>query len=160
MNELNSHFLNQWRLNATSSPLDLTDDDSEAVPSELDTFHSSGMFSIVLPDKLTVKYPTAQLHGHDVGVVQANKPAPVKRLVYYFEMFVKNAGVKGQIAIGFTTEGFKGKMRRQPGLVIRVFVFLSVLLCFVGYLNFRSRSSINYNRLLFFPVFRCVFYVL
>ena len=129
MQESQSSFLNQWRLNATSSPPDLADDDAESAPSELDTFHSSGMFSIVFPDKLTVKYPSAQLHGHDVGVVQANKPAPVKRLVYYFEMFVKNAGVKGQVAIGFTTEGFKGKMRRQPGLVIDFFAFLSVSLC-------------------------------
>lgn len=111
-----SYFINQWRLNSTTSSSSIHRiEDEEAVPNELDTFHSSGMFSIVLPDKLTVKYPNTQLHGHDVGVVQANKPAPVKRLVYYFEMFVKNAGVKGQIAIGFTTEGFKGKMRRQPG---------------------------------------------
>lgn len=64
-------------------------------------------------DKLSVKYTNVNLHGHDVGAVQANKPAPVKRLVYYFEIYVKNAGAKGQIAIGFTNESFK--MRRQPG---------------------------------------------
>lgn len=48
-------------------------------------------------------------------MVQANYPAPTKRTAYYFEMTVKNAGVKGQCSIGFTTEGFK--MRRQPGYV-------------------------------------------
>lgn len=132
-----SYFLNQWRLNATSSPPDLTEEETEPAPTELDTFHSAGMFSIVLPDKLTVKYPSAQLHGHDVGVVQANKPAPVKRLVYYFEMFVKNAGVKGQVAIGFTTDMYKGKMRRQPGLVMHILVFVG----FVCFLNW-SRSTI------------------
>ncbi|KAL6318144.1 hypothetical protein AAG906_035649 [Vitis piasezkii] len=80
---------------------------------ELNTINSSGGFLLVSPDKLSVKYPTVHMHGHDVGVVQGNRPAPVKRLVYYFEIHVKSAGVKGQIAIGFTCEGFK--MRRQPG---------------------------------------------
>ncbi|KAK8677704.1 hypothetical protein V6N13_143227 [Hibiscus sabdariffa] len=70
-------------------------------------------FLVVAPDKLSVKYTGVNLHGHDVGVVQANNPVPVKRLVYYFEIYVKDAGVKGKIAIGFTSEGFK--MRRQPG---------------------------------------------
>lgn len=75
--------------------------------------NSSGGFSIVGPDKLSVHYPNVNLHGHDVGVVQANRPAPCKRLVYYFEISVKNAGAKGQISIGFTSPGFK--LPRQPG---------------------------------------------
>lgn len=115
---IGTYFLSLWRLNAKSSLKEEVVEEEEAVPTELDTFHSSGGFSIVLPDKLSVQYPSAHQHGHDVGVVQANRPAPVKRLVYYFEIFVKNAGAKGQIAIGFTTEGFKNKMRRQPGLVL------------------------------------------
>ncbi|PPD87054.1 hypothetical protein GOBAR_DD15998 [Gossypium barbadense] len=81
--------------------------------SKLNTINSSGGFLVVAPDKLSVRYTTVNLHGHDVGVVQANKPAPVKCLLYYFEIYVKDAGAKGQIAIGFTNEGFK--MRRQPG---------------------------------------------
>ncbi|XP_027091706.2 ran-binding protein M homolog isoform X1 [Coffea eugenioides] len=118
------HFLELWRSNskaaaaaatATTSTSSSSKEDAEfeEEPTELDTFNSSGMFSVVLSDKLSVQYPTVNLHGHDVGVVQANKPAPLKRLVYYFEIFVKNAGAKGQIAIGFTASGFK--MRRQPG---------------------------------------------
>jgi hypothetical protein len=62
---------------------------------------------------LSVKYTSVNLHGHDVGVIQADRPAPEKRLVYYFEIYVKNAGDKGQIAIGFSNHTFK--MRRQPG---------------------------------------------
>ena len=89
------------------------DDDLEEAPTELNTINSSGGFLLVSPDKLTVKYTTVNMHGHDVGVVQGNRAAPVKRLVYYFEINVKSAGAKGQIAIGFTCEGFK--MRRQPG---------------------------------------------
>ncbi|CAL1363622.1 unnamed protein product [Linum trigynum] len=85
----------------------------EDVPTELNTINSSGGFVVVSTDKLSVKYTNVNLHGHDVGAVQANKPAPVKRLVYYFEMYVKNAGARGQFAIGFTNETFK--MRRQPG---------------------------------------------
>lgn len=114
-----SYFLELWRLKSkrASSAKDVNEDEDEdeeeAVPTELDTLNSSGGFSIVLPDKLSVQYPTVNLHGHDVGVVQANCPAPVKRLVYYFEITVKNAGAKGHIAIGFTTQGFN--MRRQPG---------------------------------------------
>ncbi len=87
----------------------------EEAPTELNTINSSGGFLVVSTDKLSVKYTSVNLHGHDVGVVQASKPAPVKRLVYYFEIFVKDAGTKGQIAIGFTTDTFK--MRRQPGSV-------------------------------------------
>ncbi|KAJ4702617.1 SPla/RYanodine receptor (SPRY) domain-containing protein [Melia azedarach] len=89
------------------------EEEEEEAPTELNTINSSGGFLVVSPDKLSVKYTSVNLHGHDVGVVQANKPAPVKRLVYYFEIYVKDAGAKGQIGIGFTNETFK--MRRQPG---------------------------------------------
>ncbi|KAG0500926.1 hypothetical protein HPP92_000998 [Vanilla planifolia] len=45
--------------------------------------------------------------------VQANCPAPTRRIAYYFEMTVKNAGQKGHVAIGFTTKDVN--LRRQPG---------------------------------------------
>ncbi|KAK8462370.1 hypothetical protein SEVIR_1G197800v4 [Setaria viridis] len=87
--------------------------DAEPLPSELNTVNSSGLFAVVSTDKLSVRYLGSHNHGHDVGVVQANRPAPTRRPVYYFEMGVKNAGYKGQTSIGFTTDSFK--MRRQPG---------------------------------------------
>jgi hypothetical protein len=87
--------------------------ESEPAPSELNTVNSSGLFSVVSTDKLSVKYLGSHHHGHDVGVVQADRPAPTRRAVYYFEMSVRNAGYKGQTSIGFTNESFK--MRRQPG---------------------------------------------
>ncbi|WCJ44245.1 SPla/RYanodine receptor (SPRY) domain-containing protein [Euphorbia peplus] len=105
-----SYFLKLAR--HSSSPSHTLDDDDDE-PTELNTINSSGGFLLMSTDKLTVKYTSVNLHGHDVGAVQANKPAPVKRLVYYFEIYVKNAGEKGQIAIGFTSDTFK--MRRQPG---------------------------------------------
>lgn len=152
---IGSYFLELWRLNSkaasaaataatattssSTSGMSAEDSEFEEAPTELDTVNSSGGFSVVGPDKLSVHYPNVHLHGHDVGVVQANKPAPSKRLIYYFEIFVKNAGAKGQMSIGFTAPGFK--MRRQPGYVnfrnlIFLFVFVSVssiLLAFVQY---------------------------
>ncbi|KAI5668041.1 hypothetical protein M9H77_17894 [Catharanthus roseus] len=123
---IGSYFLELWRLNSkaasaaatattssSTSGMSAEDSEFEEAPTELDTVNSSGGFSVVGPDKLSVHYPNVHLHGHDVGVVQANKPAPSKRLIYYFEIFVKNAGAKGQMSIGFTAPGFK--MRRQPG---------------------------------------------
>ncbi|XP_052874796.1 ran-binding protein M homolog isoform X3 [Gossypium arboreum] len=111
--DLGLYFLELSRLRSSAAPTEMEEDEEEA-PKELNTINSSGGFLVVAPDKLSVKYTTVNLHGHDVGVVQANKPAPVKRLLYYFEIYVKDAGAKGQIAIGFTNEGFK--MRRQPGV--------------------------------------------
>lgn len=109
--DLGRYFLERSRLGSARGPCEM--DEDEEAPTELNTLNSSGGFLVVSPDKLSVKYTSINLHGHDVGVVQANRPAPVRRLVYYFEIFVKDAGTKGQIAIGFTTENFK--MRRQPG---------------------------------------------
>ncbi|KAI5567558.1 hypothetical protein BDE02_13G098300 [Populus trichocarpa] len=87
--------------------------ETELEPTELNTVKGSGGFLVVSIDKLSVKYTSVNLHGHDVGVIQADRPAPEKRLVYYFEIYIKNAGAKGQITIGFTNHTFK--MRRQPG---------------------------------------------
>lgn len=123
---IGSYFLELWRLNskAASAAATATTSNSssevseealefEEAPTELDTVSCAGGYSIVGPDKLSVRYPNAQLHGYDVGSVQANKPAPSKRLIYYFEILVKNAGAKGQMSIGFTGPGYR--MCRQPG---------------------------------------------
>lgn len=111
--DLSAYFLELAKLNSPESLEDIEMEDEELIPTELNTINSSGGFLVMFPDKLSIQYTTVNLHGHDVGVVQADHPAPTKRLVYYFEIKVKNAGAKGQIAIGFTTEHFK--MRRQPG---------------------------------------------
>ena len=108
--DLSLCFLKLAWLGSSKAPTEMEEDEEEA-PKELNTINSSWGFLVVAPDKLTMKYPSVSLHGHDVGVVQANKPAPVKHLLYYFEIYVKDARAKGQIAIGFTNEGFK--MRRQ-----------------------------------------------
>lgn len=86
---------------------------AEEEPSYLNTFNSSGMFQMVSMDKMSVQYVGSSQHFYDVGTVQANCPAPIRRIAYYFEMTVKNAGLKGEVAIGFTTKEFN--LRRQPG---------------------------------------------
>ncbi|GFZ09757.1 SPla/RYanodine receptor (SPRY) domain-containing protein [Actinidia rufa] len=101
---IGSYFLGLWKQNSGNPPPSA--EDEEEAPTELNTINTYGGFLNVFPDKLSVQYTSVNLHGHDVGVVQANRPAPVKRLLYYFEIYVKNAGAKGQIAIGFTAEGF------------------------------------------------------
>ncbi|KAK4490053.1 hypothetical protein RD792_000707 [Penstemon davidsonii] len=111
---IGSYFLHLWRQNSKTLGLKPEElEEEEELPTALDTVKSSGGFSFVGPDKLSVSYPNVNLHGHDVGVVQANRPAPSKRFLYYFEIRVKNAGAKGQVAIGFTTSAFT--LKRQPG---------------------------------------------
>lgn len=85
----------------------------EDEPTHLNTVNSSGGFNVVSVDKLSVQYVGHRHHGHDVGTVQANCTAPTRRLMYYFEMTVKNGGQEGMVTIGFTPPGVK--MCRQPG---------------------------------------------
>ncbi|CAA7057842.1 unnamed protein product [Microthlaspi erraticum] len=106
---MNSYFIDKFHHSAKREAME----EDEESPTELNTINSSGAFVIVSPDKLSVKYTGAGQHSHDVGAVQANKPAPFKRYGYYFEIYVKNAGAKGQISIGFTTNSFR--IGRHPG---------------------------------------------
>ncbi|KAJ4917260.1 SPla/RYanodine receptor (SPRY) domain-containing protein [Raphanus sativus] len=71
------HFLDKVRLSRGDA---MEESEGEESPTELNTINSAGGFLIVSPDKLSVKYTNTNLHGDDVGVVQANKPAPFKCL--------------------------------------------------------------------------------
>ncbi|CAN6475709.1 unnamed protein product [Victoria cruziana] len=93
-----------------SEEVDMEED--EDAPTHLNTTNGFG-FLVVSTDKLSVQYTANARHGHDVGAVQSNCPAPIRRLMYYFEIYIRDAGQKGTISIGFTAERFK--MRRQPG---------------------------------------------
>ena len=87
-------------------------DDAEEEPTQLNTSTCS-LYLVVSTDKLTARYTGDGRHGNDVGAIQANRPAPCHRLLYYFEMTVKDRGQKGYTTIGFTDEHFKNS--RQPG---------------------------------------------
>ncbi|CAM6100520.1 unnamed protein product [Calypogeia fissa] len=86
--------------------------EEEEVPTHLNT-STCGHFLVISTDKLSAKYTGAAQHGNDVGAIQGNRPAPHQRLLYYFEITLKDRGQKGRISIGFTDENFK--MSRQPG---------------------------------------------
>ncbi|XP_073396003.1 ran-binding protein M homolog [Physcomitrium patens] len=93
----------------------LDDDGEEEVeeePTHLNTSTCS-LYLVVSTDKLTAKYTGDGRHGNDVGAIQANRPAPCRRWLYYFEMTVRDRGQKGCTVIGFTDEHFKNS--RQPG---------------------------------------------
>jgi hypothetical protein len=64
-------------------------------------------------DRLTARYNGEGRHNADVGCVQANRPVPVRKLVYYFEMTVTSSGELGRLSIGFTEKN--SKLTKQPG---------------------------------------------
>ena len=64
-------------------------------------------------NKLVVKYTGPGRHGNDVGSIQGNFPVPKQRVVYYFELLVKEKGDTGDVSIGFADKHFK--MGRAPG---------------------------------------------
>lgn len=88
------------------------EDDVEEEPTHLNT-NTCSLYLVVSTDKLTARYNGDSRHDNDVGAIQANRPAPCRRLLYYFEMTVKDRGQKGCTTIGFTDECFKNS--RQPG---------------------------------------------
>eukprot|EP00245_Coleochaete_scutata_P013324 TRINITY_DN538_c0_g2_i1.p1 TRINITY_DN538_c0_g2~~TRINITY_DN538_c0_g2_i1.p1 ORF type:complete len:449 (-),score=62.75 TRINITY_DN538_c0_g2_i1:85-1431(-) len=88
------------------------DEEMEEFPTELST-KALWRFLHVSTDKLTVQYSGSGNHGNDVGAVQANHPVPTQRLLYYFEITVKDRGERGEVVLGFTDPNFK--TTRQPG---------------------------------------------
>jgi hypothetical protein len=63
-------------------------------------------------DKLSVRYNGPAQHDNDVGSIQSNNPVPLRRLVYYFEITVKEAS-GGSISLGYSDRNFK--QGRHPG---------------------------------------------
>ncbi|KAL3641429.1 hypothetical protein CASFOL_016397 [Castilleja foliolosa] len=114
---IGSYFIDIWR--HTSETLARKpetehepDSEEEEIPTELDAMSNSGAVVVVGPDKLSLSYQAASSNGFEIGMVQANRPAPMKRLLYYFEFRVKNPGTKGCL-IGFTTRNLRIPL--QPG---------------------------------------------
>ncbi|XP_078434358.1 ran-binding protein M homolog isoform X2 [Wolffia australiana] len=107
------HGLASWWRSGPEWDAALAEVEAEDEPAQLNTANSAGGFNLVSLDKLSVRYPGHPHHAYDVGAVQADRPAPARRLLYYFEMTVDHAGAKGLLAIGFTPPGVK--MCRQPG---------------------------------------------
>lgn len=87
-------------------------EEEEEAPAYINT-NKSLQCLVISTDKLSAKYTGEGNHGNDVGAVQGNRPCPIRRLLYYFEISIKDRGLKGFISIGFTDEHFKTS--RQPG---------------------------------------------
>lgn len=110
-----SYFLRAWHDASRSSEGDHgTEGERESSPKALDTEKSSRGFALVGPDRLSASYPHVSKHMHDVGIVQADCEAPQQRLVYYFEISVKNAGAMGRVSVGFTA-ATSINSRHHPG---------------------------------------------
>lgn len=88
----------------------------EPMPSELN-ISSFNMFLEASKDKLTVRYTGQAQHENDVGSIQSNHPVPRKRLVYYYEVTVKEGSERGEVGLGFSDRSFK--VGRHPGYVPR-----------------------------------------
>lgn len=86
--------------------------EQELQPTDLNTSnHGHGLE--ISKDKLTVRYVGEGRHDNDVGAIQANRPVPVKQLVYYYEVTVLDQGEYSRISVGFSDKNFK--LTRQPG---------------------------------------------
>ncbi|XP_075480299.1 ran-binding protein M homolog [Primulina tabacum] len=110
-----SYFLRAWNdASRFSKTNDGTELERESSPQALDTENSSRGFALVGPDRLSASYPHVSKHMHDVGIVQADRAAPWKRLVYYFEISVKNAGAVARVSVGFTSSTSTNS-RHHPG---------------------------------------------
>ena len=99
-------------------------------------------------NKLVVKYVGPGKHNNDVGSIQGNQPVPRSQVVYYYELLVKDKGLKGEIFLGFADKHFK--MGRAPGYVVP----LPFLRCLTRLGNCCSpvRTSASLTRLCSRPV--------
>ena len=84
----------------------------ELLPTELNT-SSHPRYLAANKDKLTIRYVGKGNHTHDVGAIRTNRACPHRRLLYYFEMTIVDAGSRGCIAIGLADGSFE--LNRQPG---------------------------------------------
>ncbi|OWM73713.1 hypothetical protein CDL15_Pgr026817 [Punica granatum] len=72
------YFLDQERLCSIVALSAMDEAEEEEAPTELNMVNSSVGFLVISTNKLSIKYTNMNLHGHNVGVVQANRPTPVK----------------------------------------------------------------------------------
>lgn len=91
-------------------------------PSKLDTSNSTGGFVAVSTD--IIKYTSVYPDKSQLSVILADEPAPWKNLLYYFEIYVKDADFKGKIAIGFTLAFFL--MNIEPWSVLHVLAWVLI----------------------------------
>ena len=88
------------------------DDPTEPLPLELNTIDAPRCLGVA-KDKRSVKYLGKGNHSLDCGACRTEWPCPRRSLVYYFEVTVVDAGLRGSVAIGVADGSFP--LNRQPG---------------------------------------------
>eukprot|EP00210_Caulerpa_lentillifera_P006272 g5991.t1 len=86
---------------------------AELMPQRLSMKGVSHQSVLIGKERLTATFRGVGQHSNDVGAVRADRPVPLTRRAYYYEITVLNAGEKGKIGIGFADGEFK--LQRQPG---------------------------------------------
>lgn len=82
-------------------------------PTRLNTTALANQLLYIEKNRLTVTYKGSSQHHNDVGAVRSDRPVPLNRKVYYYEVSIVDSGEKGTISIGFAAGDFK--LQRQPG---------------------------------------------
>ncbi|KAH7296768.1 hypothetical protein KP509_26G038000 [Ceratopteris richardii] len=90
---------------------DETEDEDEE-PTHIRT-NQSLRFLVISGDKLSAMYTGNMINGDEVGVIQGDRPAPLGRTFYYFEVYVRCAWINGSISVGFIDERIR--TRKQVG---------------------------------------------
>lgn len=88
--------------------------DRDDEPSEVSA-QRPPQFLEISKDRLSMRYVGNGTHGmrSNVGSIQANRPVPRDRTLYYFELKVLNGGEHGKIGVGFSDASFRSGY--QPG---------------------------------------------
>lgn len=133
------HFLDKVRLSRGDA---MEESEGEESPTELNTINSAGGFLIVSPDKLSVKYTNTNLHGDDVGVVQANKPAPFKCLTTS-RFLLRMLALKGKSRLVSLRRA--SKCADNPGTFLVSLMRLSSF-CRIGFDKLRLKQMLLFTR--------------
>lgn len=86
---------------------------ADLMPQRLSMKGVSHQSVLIDKERLIATFRGVGQHGNDVGAVRADRPIPLTRQAYYYEVTVLDAGEKGKIGIGFADGDFK--LQRQPG---------------------------------------------
>jgi len=96
------------------------DDTKTPLPTLLDTISTQRYLSVA-KDKLSVKYVGKGNHTQDFGAIRSDFPCPQRCALYYYEMTIVDAGVRGCIAFGLCDGNFP--LNRPPGLEPRSYAY-------------------------------------
>ena len=93
-------------------------DEPEPLPSELNTVSKHHALQ-ASKDKLEVRYVGKGNHSHDVGAIRADRPCPQRRVLYYFEVTVLDAGTgEKRLPAGAVEEFLRARFEEPETLLL------------------------------------------